>query len=150
MNIFNDIELNSVKDFYIKKLINTWIKYKKIIICVDFDQTILPYEGFEYKLCENVVDTIKMAQNLGAYLILYICRDDECLNQALKYCNSVGLKFDDINPTKPFQEGYSLKPMYNILLDDKAGLPYTLDILQEAIKGYRKYLGVDPVYGALI
>lgn len=39
-----------------------------------------------------------------------------------------------MNPSKPFKEGFSSKPYYNILLDDKAGLPYSLEILQEAVE----------------
>lgn len=120
-----------------------------MIIYVDYDQTILPYEPFEYKLCENVVNTLKNARNLGAKVVLYTCRDNDRLNKALEYCHNIGLEFDDINPTEPFKEGYSQKQYYNILLDDKAGLIYSLEILQGAIIEYRKYLGIDPVYGVL-
>lgn len=149
MNILSESELKAAKEYYINKLVVAWIKYHKLIIYVDYDQTILPYEPFEYKLCENVVNTLKNARNLGAKVVLYTCRDNDRLNKALEYCHNIGLEFDDINPTEPFKEGYSQKQYYNILLDDKAGLIYSLEILQGAIIEYRKYLGIDPVYGVL-
>ena len=149
MNILNEDELRTAKEYYVNKLVSSWIKHHRLIIYVDYDQTILGYEPFEYKLCDSVIYTIKEAQHLGAIVVLYTCRDSERLDKALEYCKNIGLSFDNVNPSKPFKEDFSSKPYYNILLDDKAGLPYSLEILQEAIEKYRRYLGIDPTYGVL-
>lgn len=132
-------EIRDATDYYVQKLVSAWVRYGKIIICVDYDQTILPYQGFERKLCKIVVDTIKEAQRIGASVILFTCRDGELLEKAKAYCNNIGLFFDQINPKEPFQQGYSHKPYCNIMLDDKAGLLSSLEILQKAIKMYKRY-----------
>lgn len=132
-------ELRDATDYYVQKLVSAWVRYGKIIICVDYDQTILPYQGFERKLCKIVVDTIKEAQTIGATVILFTCRDGGLLQKAKDHCDKLDLHFDQVNPKEPFQQGYSHKPYCNIMLDDKAGLLSALEILQKAIKIYRKY-----------
>lgn len=61
------------------------------------------------------------------------------LEKAKTYCNSINLSFDQINPIDPFLPEYSHKPYCNIMLDDKAGLPYSLFILQQVIELYKSY-----------
>ena len=129
--------LKEDSDYYILKLYQDWVKYGKIIICVDYDQTILPYQDFEKELCHIVVNTIKEAQQIGARVILFTCRDGEMLEKAKAYCESINLHFDDINPTTPFLPNYSHKPYCNVMLDDKAGLLSALYTLQGAITMYK-------------
>ena len=126
-------------DYYIQKLFNDWINHGRIIICIDYDQTILPYQQFEKEICPIVVSTVKEAQKLGATLVLFTCRNGEMLEKAKTYCNSINLSFDQINPIDPFLPEYSHKPYCNIMLDDKAGLPYSLFILQQVIELYKSY-----------
>lgn len=128
-----------LEQYYIDKLFIAWVKYGKIIICVDYDSTILPYIYLEDDLCETIILNIKAAKELGATLILYTCRSGDRLDSALTYCKSKGLYFDCVNPIIPFKPGYSHKPYCNIMLDDKAGLLSALEILQQAIKRYSTY-----------
>lgn len=130
-------QLKVASEYYITKLYKDWIKHGKIIICVDYDQTILPYQDFEQELCQMVVNTIKEAQQIGATVILFTCRDGEMLEKAKVYCKSIDLHFDDINPITPFLPGYSHKPYCNLMLDDKAGLLSALYTLQGAIAMYK-------------
>lgn len=133
-------QLKVASDYYVTKLYKDWIRHGKIIICVDYDQTILPYQSFEKELCQMVVDTIKEAQAIGATVILFTCRDGEMLEKAKEYCKSINLHFDQINPIDPFLPGYSQKPYCNVMLDDKAGLLSALYILQNAITMYKSYI----------
>ncbi len=135
----NFLEIEQHKEQCVRKIVGAWLKHNKLIICVDFDETIFPWYTYQEKVCNLVIDTIKEAESLGAYLILYTCRNGERLTEAIDYCNKFNIKFDSINPTTPFKEGLSLKPYCNIMLDDKSGLIESLQILQKSIELYREY-----------
>lgn len=136
LNIF---EQEQYKEYCIRRLARAWTAHKTIIICVDYDNTILAYNDFEKKICDLVVSTIKRAQDFGIKLILYTCREGSDLVFAVEHCKQLGLHFDDINPQKPFQPHMSCKPYCNIMLDDKGGLLSALDILIGAIELYEQY-----------
>lgn len=136
LNIF---EIEQYKEYCVRKIVGTWLKYNKLIICVDFDETIYPWNQAQIKICNEVINTIKEAKQLGAYLILYTCRDGKLLDEAVEYCRDINLKIDDVNPTVPFKPDYSLKPYCNIMLDDKCGLIEALDMLQKSINLYKEY-----------
>ncbi len=134
-------ELNNLQDYYVNKGLQQWLKYGKLIIGVDFDETILPYRDYEEKICNQVVSTVLEAQKLGAIIILYTCRDDKLLDEAIHYCEEKGLKFHAVNPIGSEEflgEGWSSKPYFNIQLDDKAGLISAVTTLQEIIIKYKE------------
>lgn len=72
-------------------------------------------------------------------LILFTCREDEALSEAIEYCDSIGIKFDYVNHN-PITQYVGRKPYYDILLDDKAALGHTCNILEEAIDEIKKLL----------
>ena len=72
------------------------------IIAVDFDGT----------LCENcypdigsarteVIEYVKNEKQNGAKIILWTCRADELLEEAVEWCRYHGLEFDAINENLP-------------------------------------------------
>lgn len=125
---------------YVEKLYQAWIKYKGIRILVDYDDTIKPYNTATEALCKDIIDTLIEAKKLGATVVLWTCRSGARLNEALKYCESIGLEFTEVNPTTPFLPGYSMKAYGNILLDDKAGLEQALTTLKLALYKYKKFV----------
>lgn len=127
-------------NIYVEKLYQVWIKYKGIRILVDYDDTIKPYNTATEALCKDVIDTLIEAKKLGATVVLWTCRSGARLNEALKYCESIGLEFTEVNPTTPFLPGYSMKAYGNILLDDKAGLEQALTTLKLALYKYKKFV----------
>ena len=73
----------------------------KIIAC-DFDGT----------LCENqfpqigppkteIINKLKQEQGLGAKIILWTCRENQMLQEAVAWCGENGLVFDAINDNLP-------------------------------------------------
>lgn len=137
MHILSKFEQDQLIDNYIHNLVNHWKEYGKIIICVDYDNTILPYYDFEEDICRTVIDTLHEATALGARLILFTCRGGKDLEGAVEYCTQKGLTFEKVNShIVTFPEG-STKPYCNIMLDDKAGLLSALYILQAAIRRYQ-------------
>ncbi|MBO5319041.1 MAG: hypothetical protein J6B01_04435 [Ruminococcus sp.] len=94
------------------------------IIAVDFDGT----------LCENnwpdigepryeIIDYCKKQQDKGARLILWTCRRDELLENAINWCMSYGLIFDAANVNLPdtirWMGGDSRKIFADEYIDDR-------------------------------
>ena len=94
------------------------------IVAVDFDGT----------LCENkfpnigkpkaeVIQAIKEYQSFGWKIILWTCRNNGYLTQALEWCKSQGLEFDAVNENLPEVEemfgGYTRKIYADVYIDDK-------------------------------
>lgn len=106
---------------------------KKLIIAVDFDGTIVedkfPEIG-ELKpsklgLAGTFLEELKVLQEHGHRIILYTCREDTYLRQAIKFCQKQGLKFDTVNSNigyvaRRWKGAPPRKPFANIYIDDRA------------------------------
>lgn len=115
------------------KLLKVYDKHKSIIIAVDFDDTINNYSGQNFDV-EYVIDLIKESQRLlNAKVILFTCRENDLLEQAIEYCNQHNLRIDAANSSLETYTYPSRKPFYNILLDDKACLPECCEVLERLI-----------------
>lgn len=72
------------------------------IIAVDFDGTLCtnsyPYIGDANFL---LIDYLKRQKRCGAKLILWTCRAGKILNEAVAWCNGMGLTFDAVNENLP-------------------------------------------------
>ena len=106
------------------------------VIAVDFDGT----------LCENkwpkigrpnfkVINYLKKEKKKGAKVILWTCRMDERLENAVKWCKAYNLEFDAINENLPeiIKEfgGDSRKVFANEYIDDKASVRFRLPFRKE-------------------
>ncbi len=100
-----------------------------MIIAVDFDNTLFRTE-FSTILSPiwGVVNWVKERRKKGDCLILWTCREDKNLEDAVEACRAVGLEFDYINENSiELNELYgndSRKIGYDILIDDKSIHPY--------------------------
>lgn len=73
-----------------------------MIIAIDFDNTLFKTEWPE--IVEPIWHTIQMAKKKkseGYKLILWTCRHDERLRDAVAACREVGLEFDAVNENLP-------------------------------------------------
>lgn len=111
----------------LQRLKEIYKEHGHIVVAFDFDETIFPYSG-KFKT-DKVLELAHRCQASGACsMILYTCREGQKLADALEFCFASRLFFDAVNES--VTPGFTCrKPFYNILLDDKAGLPYTYDIL---------------------
>lgn len=73
------------------------------VIAIDFDGTLFELGEFpEFgKPRWDIINRAKAEQANGAALILWTCRTDEDLADAIKACEAVGLQFDAINNSLP-------------------------------------------------
>ncbi len=135
-NNFKDERLN----IYIDRLYNEWKTHGKIIICVDFDSTLSPYQTFNNEVdIERTIKLLPICKQTGCYIVIHTaCRQDR-YDEIKKYCASIGIEVDTINETPidlPYGKAGS-KPYANHFLDDRSALPSSLDILETALYRYR-------------
>lgn len=111
------------------KISGVFSAHNNLIIAVDFDDTIYDWknQGFD---CDYVLDLVKRCQEkLNAKVILFTCRADDYLDFAVKYCEEKGIVLHGVNENPDYPPTKS-KPFYNILLDDKASLEATCEVLE--------------------
>lgn len=121
-----------------KRLLEEYHKYGKLIVAFDFDNTIFDYHnnGGDYSC---VINLLRRCTMLGFEMILLSTEENE--NKIIEKqveCVQMGignLINDMIIP--PFTSSRlfpnSRKPYYNILLDDRAGLEESYEILKYVV-----------------
>lgn len=105
------------------------------IIAVDFDGT----------LCQNawpgigapnleLIEYLKLEKLKGSSLILWTCRADEELKEAVEFCAKYGLEFDAVNENLPeIVELFgrdTRKIFANLYIDDRASTEFNLPFIQ--------------------
>lgn len=98
---------------------------KGIIIAVDFDGTLCENKYPEIGTAKSeIVNYLKVRKIYGDKLILWSCRVDEKLNEAVEWCKDKGLEFDAVNENLPEvieAFGNDTRKIYaDIYLDDRA------------------------------
>ena len=121
---------------YAERLISEWLKYKKIMLSVDFDDTLAPW-GFtkeeDLLMFDKTIKIILLAKKIGAYVTIFTACSSDRYNHIVDYCLSKDLKIDSINENPievPF--GKERKIYYNWNLCDRSGLEQALSILEYA------------------
>lgn len=111
---------------------------KKLIIAVDFDQTLHTAEWPEIGPPKPyAVHALKTLKEEGHYLILWSCREGRELLEAVNWMCRHGIPFDRINDNHPEMTrrygGNSRKVYADLYLDDKqlGGLPDWGQILDQ-------------------
>lgn len=119
----------------VERLVNEWLMHDKIVLAVDFDDTIFHWRHNSEEECKEVMDLVKWCKTIGAYIMIHTCSDPPRHNEIRKFCKDKGLDIDSINcnPIKlPY--GNKGKPYYNWQLCDRSGLSYAMKVLDEAAK----------------
>ena len=98
-----------------------------MIIAVDFDGTLCDnkYPDIGLPMHDVIDELCRMQRYEGAKLILWTCRTEQQLNDAVKWCDEQGLHFDAVNENLPEVNAAWDKPpgpkiFANIYLDDRA------------------------------
>ena len=115
----------------VSRLIEDFYEYKNLYIAFDFDNTVFDYN--------NVGDTFPKLEKLLRYLkkhkeftlILFTANSGSRLDWIVDYCEEHGYTPDHINENPVWS---TVKPLYSILLDDRAGLNEAYQILLTTLK----------------
>lgn len=115
-----------------QKLINTFNEHGFLLVGVDFDDTVFPYTDNKYieDRCAEVRDALLDVRK-HIVLCLYTVSDQQTMKYKMFIMRQWGLDPDYINESKVSPFKGSQKPFFNLLLDDKAGLNESLEILKE-------------------
>ena len=92
-----------------------------MIIAVDFDHT-LSNAGYPNIGQPNhpLFDILIKLKAQGHIIILWTCREDIQLQQAVDWCKEQGLEFDAVNKNVPWMGFYSRKVCADVYIDDLA------------------------------
>ena len=145
-NMKEYFEKNPESVKYLNRLVEEWRMYGKIIIAVDYDDTISHWKLSDFDPT-RVISILKTAKQTGAYIVIFsACRPDR-YSEITEYCRSYGIEIDSINenPIKlPY--GNERKIYANIFLDDRGGINEALNILEFAmykIRGERQSQSIN-------
>jgi len=127
------MKINKYPD--VERLVNEWVEHDKIVLAVDYDDTIFPWKHRTQEECDKTLRLVKWVQITGAYIMIHTASDSNRHVEIKEYCKSKGLIVDSIN-TNPIKLSYgnSGKPYYNWQLCDRSGLEYSEEILELATK----------------
>lgn len=100
------------------------------ILAVDFDGTLVSNKFPEIGEPDFVVSsTVKAYQDMGWKIILWTCRTDETLQNAVDFCReTLGIEFDAVNDNLPEVQEYfggsTRKVFANLYWDDRNAALY--------------------------
>lgn len=128
-------------DFYLseqncyQRLEDEFKKYGKLIICVDFDDTIYDF----HKLGRTYDDVINLLKRWEPYSeVVILTGNGESQYPIIEeYMKQIGLKYKGINCDSSISFG-GRKTYANVYVDDRGGLPLVYDMLHRLISKIEK------------
>lgn len=130
-------------DRLVESLKNDYMKYKKIIIAYDFDDTVYP-SRMEYS-CNNVIRLLRLCSVINDFeMVCYTVRSTpDMLKEVKSELDKIGIRYDAINENVPrIKRELGItndsKIMYSIFLDNRAGLQGSYTALVEFLDWYLK------------
>lgn len=120
-------------DGCVSRLYNEFKKHPKLIVACDHDDSVFDFhnKGYDYS---DTIEALKRCQQHDFFIVVFTGMPKEKWNDIFKFWDDLGIKITGINtnPIKlPF--GNDGKIYFNILLDDRAGLGQSLEILNKLI-----------------
>lgn len=118
-----------------ERLVNEWTTHGKIVLAVDYDDTIFHWRHTSQERCDEILQLVKWVKSIGAYIMIHTSSDITRYKEIRDYCYEKGLIIDSINENPiilPY--GSRGKPYYNWQLCDRSGLDYAVEVLNEAAK----------------
>lgn len=120
-------------DFCVDRLYREYKQHPKLIIAVDYDDTLYDYhkKGYTY---EDTINVLKRCQAHDFYICIFTGSPVDKYPSILSYCEQLGLKIASINKNPiPLPFGNDGKMYFNVLLDDRAFLGGTIEILNKLL-----------------
>lgn len=120
------------EDKSVQRLISEWEAFGRIVIAVDFDNTI--YDSHNLGIdCEYIKEILSRCRQFGCYIIIWTAREQYEYYQVKDYLKQIDFDYDFINKDIMRPNSTSPKMYYQILLDDRAGLTQSISILEKVI-----------------
>ena len=120
----------------VAKLLLQYKQHGSIIIGVDFDFTI--YDPVTDTMHLDIIILLLQAEQLNCKLCLWTANASR-LPDILHRCKDVGLDFQWVNKSPIHIENEVVKPHFNLLLDDTAGLGQSIEILTQVLRNLNEH-----------
>jgi predicted HAD superfamily phosphohydrolase YqeG len=117
-----------------ERLIHKYKKHGFAIIAVDVDHTLVNFKNLEESYEENR-QLVRDLYNSGQYIIIWTGNEDIPLVKTFLAENNI--PYHKLNEDAPFIYNTSRKLKYDILLDDKASIFCTYQILERFLNYIR-------------
>jgi FMN phosphatase YigB (HAD superfamily) len=114
-------------NYAFNRLLAEYNKYGSLVVAFDFDDTVFDFhkKGHEY---EVIIQLLRELKKINCYLICWTASEN--LEFVKQYLLEKEIPFDAINENPPhFKDNTAKKIYYNVLLDDRAGLIETYELL---------------------
>jgi hypothetical protein len=127
------------------RLVREWRKHGRLIIALDFDDTVYPYsrkDDHDLRVYANTIELVVACKEAGAHVIVWTASNPSRYQFMRDYLAERGLVVDGINenvPGLPF--GNHGKIYANVYIDDRAGMQEALGDLRAALQRH-----TDPLY----
>lgn len=129
-------------NWQVARLVAEWVKYERIIIGVDFDDTLVPWGLHTPEHAARMARTrllLRDCVTLGARIVIHTASMPERYDAIRANCKAEGITIEAINENLPgLKLGTTKKPYANIYLDDRAGIEAALDVLSAAYEIMRR------------
>lgn len=117
----------------VNRLLEEYEKYGRLIIAVDYDNTIFDFHGNN----DTYPNVMKLLRDLKPYanFIIYTCRPEKQYDEIREYLDAHDLPYDTINEpiVKLNEDDSNGKIFYSIMLCDRAGLYSAFTALKEVV-----------------
>ncbi len=125
---------------YAARLLSEWKQHGKIIISLDYDDTIC-YWGFNNKEdVERCIKLVKECYLTGAHIVIFTASNIERYPEIQEQCEKLQIPISAINKNPiDLPYGKNGKIYYNINLCDRSGFVEAMCILEEALYQFRVY-----------
>ena len=128
-------------DFFVDRLVKEWLKHERLIIAVDLDDTIIPYNEEIKDNCKKMVNLILECQKEGIYFLINTARSKDQLQKGKEQVEALGIEVHGVNGMHPEWDrpyGINGKLYANIFLDDRGGFWDSYETLSNALTIVRK------------
>ncbi len=124
---------------YVDRLVHEFTTHGKILLALDWDSTLNYWNTVENAHhIEEVRNLVRRVQEYSHNIIFTACNPDR-FEEIREKCKEIGIRIDSINENaiKDLPYGNHGKVLYNSLLDDRAGLLESMNILETAYYIFR-------------
>lgn len=116
----------------LEKLKKAFIDHGKIVVGVDFDDTIFPYSDISKdEECEQVRDLLRKIRPYTIQCLWTVANEWSLKYKKFICIELYDMQFDHYNESPINYDPTVQKPHFNVLLDDSSGLDSVIKVLEE-------------------
>lgn len=116
----------------VERLVEEWLKYGKLIVAFDFDNTVFDYHGKGHTF-DHVISQLQQLGKMGCHMICFTSCDQSRYQEIRKYLQANNIPCHGINTDSEIVPFKGRKIYYNVFYDDRAGLGEVYAAMQQVV-----------------